>query len=140
MDVCCLNRPFDNPSQDRVIIEAEAVLTIVNTCARGTWVLLSSGAIEAELSRVPDKDILDRIMGLYSAASDRVMITDTTEVRASRYYNEGMDPFDSLHLALAVEGLADVLLTVDDRMIKTAARIGSSIRVANPVNWLMEVI
>jgi hypothetical protein len=29
LDVCCLNRPFDNQVQDRVRLEAEAVLAIL---------------------------------------------------------------------------------------------------------------
>ncbi len=29
LDVCCLNRPFDDQPQDRVHLEAEAVLTIL---------------------------------------------------------------------------------------------------------------
>lgn len=28
-DVCCLNRPFDNQLQDRIHLEAEAVITIL---------------------------------------------------------------------------------------------------------------
>ena len=27
MDVCCLNRPFDNQSQDKVRFETEAIIT-----------------------------------------------------------------------------------------------------------------
>lgn len=29
LDVCCLNRPFDDQTQDRIHLEAEAVLTIL---------------------------------------------------------------------------------------------------------------
>jgi len=29
MDICCFNRPFDDLSQDRIYLEAEAVLSIM---------------------------------------------------------------------------------------------------------------
>jgi len=32
MDVCCLNRPFDDQSEDRIKMESEAVLMILNRC------------------------------------------------------------------------------------------------------------
>ena len=32
LDVCCLNRPFDEQTQDRVRLETEAILTILSHC------------------------------------------------------------------------------------------------------------
>jgi hypothetical protein len=32
LDVCCLNRPLDDSSQDRIRLEAEAVLLIYRKC------------------------------------------------------------------------------------------------------------
>jgi len=46
MDVCCLGRPFDDLTQGRVYLEAEAVLSILSRCESGEWILLSSGAID----------------------------------------------------------------------------------------------
>jgi hypothetical protein len=37
LDVCCFNRPFDDPSQDRVRVEAEAAKAIVLKIGRGEW-------------------------------------------------------------------------------------------------------
>ena len=56
MDACCLNRPFDDQSQDRVRIEAEAVLSILDYCASGEWELASSKALDFELAQCPDPD------------------------------------------------------------------------------------
>jgi len=49
-DVCCLNRPFDDQSQDRIRIESEAILAILNRCLLD-WVLLGSEAIDYEISK-----------------------------------------------------------------------------------------
>ena len=34
LDACCLNRPFDDQSQDRVRLEAEAILLILGRLER----------------------------------------------------------------------------------------------------------
>lgn len=47
---------------------------------------------------------------------------------------------DSLHLASAIEGGADVFLTTDFKLIKAAVKTGVQIRVMNPVSYLAEVI
>ena len=47
--------------------------------------------------------------------------------------------FDSLHLALAETSGADVFISTDDKLIRTANKIGVKIKAANPVTWVMEV-
>jgi hypothetical protein len=37
VDVCCLNRPFDNQTQDRIRLEAEAVILILKRFEVGEW-------------------------------------------------------------------------------------------------------
>ncbi len=56
LDVCCLNRPFDDQTQERIRLEAEAVMLILNRCQNSQWHLLGSEAIDVELRRTPDKE------------------------------------------------------------------------------------
>jgi len=139
MDVCCFNRPFDNLSQDRVYLEAEAVLSIISRCEAGLWVLMSSGAIDFELARISDADKMAQVQTIYASASKRVNMTNEIEQRAAILQQHGLKPFDALHLATAEIGGADVFLTTDDRLLKTSTRLNLKIRVANPIIWLMEV-
>ncbi len=37
LDVCCLNRPFDDQRQSRIRLESEAVLLILARCKSGEW-------------------------------------------------------------------------------------------------------
>ena len=83
MDVCCLNRPFDDLSQDRVYLEAEAVLSIVSHCEKGKWVLLASGIIDVELSKLSDLDRLEKVQVLYTAAGEYIKLSDEAEQRAA---------------------------------------------------------
>ena len=52
----------------------------------------------------------------------------------------GFKAFDALHIACAEKAKADVLLTTDDKLLKTAQREQQSlhVQVANPLSWLME--
>jgi len=140
MDACCLNRPFDDLTQDRIYLEAEAVLSIVSHCEKGEWTLLTSGIIDFELSRLTDVEKLERIRTLLSSASERVVLTEAAENRADFFQKNGITPFDSLHLALAESCGADVFLTTDDRLLKAAKRNDAKVKTANPVSWLMEVM
>ena len=47
LDVCCHNRPFDDLPDDRVRIEADAVLAILSRCRNGVWRLFIFGFSEA---------------------------------------------------------------------------------------------
>lgn len=60
--------------------------------------------------------------------------------RAKELEGAGYGPFDALHLSSAEVGLAEVLLTTDDRFMKRAARsVGlPRVRVLNSVEWLRE--
>ena len=139
MDVCCLNRPFDDLSQDRVYLEAEAVLSIISHCEKGSWTLISSGIIDYELSRLSDAERLEQVYTLYAAASERIKLTSQAEKLAAFFQKNGLKPFDSLHLALAESNGIDVFLTTDDSLLRATSKIDLKLKAANPVSWLMEV-
>jgi len=139
MDVCCLNRPYDDLSPDRVYLEAESVLTIISHCERGEWSLISSGMIEYELSKLQDIDRLEKIQMLLVASRERLELTPQVEKLARSFVGHGLKPFDSLHLALAESYGVDVFLTTDDRLLRSARKLNLNIMVSNPVSWLMEV-
>jgi len=140
MDICCFNRPFDDLSQDRIYLEAEAVLSIISHCEKDKWVLVSSGAIDFELSKLPDIDRFEQIQTLYAVASNRIKLTEQAEKRAAFFQQNGIKPLDSLHLALAETDKVDVFLTTDDRLLRMGKKLNLIIKVDNPVSWLMEVM
>ena len=140
MDVCCLNRPFDDASQDRIFFEAEAVLAILSRCKNGEWQLVSSGVIDSELSKSSDEDKLEKVLELYSTANERLLLDTKTEQRAKFFQKCGMQPFDSLHLALAETYAVDVFLTTDDKLLRMTTTVELNIRVANPAIWLVEAL
>jgi predicted nucleic acid-binding protein len=141
LDVCCLNRPFDDQTQERIRLEAEAVLLILARCQNRDWQLLGSEAIDFEISRIPDEERRRKIVLLASLAESGVTMTEQVEHRAMELEKLGFKALDALHLACAEEGKVEVLLTTDDRFLRKAEEHGNllNVRVENPTVWLMEV-
>ncbi len=141
LDVCCLNRPFDDHTQDRVRLESEAVLTILSHGQAKNWDLLNSEVIDIEVSKIPDDDKRLKVSILSSMLQQNIVINEDIERRAIEIERLGFKPFDALHIACAEAGKTDVLLTTDDEFLKKAIqnKAALGVRVENPVKWLMEV-
>jgi predicted nucleic acid-binding protein len=140
LDACCLNRLTDDQSQPRIAEEAEAVEQILRLLRAKTIEWLSSTALKAETSNNPDAERRYEVEVLLSLAADTIPLDSQVIQRAMELEAVGYGAFDALHLATAEAGIAEVLLTTDDRFIKRAGRaIGSPrVRVLNPVEWLRE--
>ena len=82
LDVCCLNRPFDDQLQDRVRLEAEAVLLILGRCEAGAWQWLSSAVVEEEVNNTPSSERRSRVRNMLSGAHGTVALTDAAIARA----------------------------------------------------------
>lgn len=141
LDVCCLNRPFDNQLQERVRLEAEAVLLILARCQSREWQILGSEAIDTEISQTPDEERRERVSLLASLAIRKVIIKEQVEFRAKELVRLGFKAYDALHIACAEVGNADILLTTDDRFVRKAVLHSSVMQVGlnNPILWLLEV-
>ena len=71
----------------------------------------------------------------------RVELAASDVERAHALKALGFRTYDALHLACAERSEADVFLTTDDLIVRTAAPQAQymNVRVANPVDWLLEV-
>lgn len=141
LDVCCLNRPFDDQTQARVHLEAEAVLLILARCEMGDWNWIGSEVIGLEISQTPDPERRRRVRLLASHAHRSIVVGQSEIERAQQFVAWGISAFDALHLACAESGGADVFLTTDDRLLRKSATHAPQlrVRVENPLVWLREV-
>lgn len=141
LDVCCLNRPFDNQAQERVHLESEAVIMILARCQSREWLLLGSEAIDAEIAQTPNPDRQQRLRILASLAMTKVIVNEQVKERARKLVQMEFKPYDALHIACAEVGNANILLTTDDRLLRKAARYSSilKVRLQDPILWLLEV-
>jgi predicted nucleic acid-binding protein len=142
LDVCCLNRPFDDQTQDRLRFESEAILMILHRCEIGKWELVTSEAIDAEISKIPNEERREKVAILVSLSKRVVLVDEEIEKRALFLRKKGFKPFDALHIACAEKGKADVFLTTDDKVLRQARRNKGILKVKmdNPTAWLAEVI
>ncbi|MDR3331878.1 MAG: PIN domain-containing protein [Synergistaceae bacterium] len=140
LDNCCLNRPFDDLNYDIVRIESEAVVAIIDKCENEDWNFFSSDVLFDEISRLTDFVKKQKIMLLYRSATLHVEFTEEIILRGKELEQFGIESYDALHIASAESGGADVFLTTDNRLIKSANRANVNVLVKNPLIWLMEVL
>ena len=140
IDVCCLNRPFDDQTQDRIRLESEAVLIILSQCMAGKLKWISSEVVEKEIAQTPDKWRQNRVKMLTSFADSIIKLNSGVIRRAEELELIGFGGFDALYLAAAEHGKADVLLTTDDGFEKIYRKHKEKIKlkVSNPLMWLEE--
>jgi hypothetical protein len=139
-DTCCLNRPFDDQSQIRIRLEAEAILLILSALKERGWEWIASEIVDFEVAQIPEPERRRRVQLLASSAARRAKFNQEVEDRAVVLEAFGFGAFDAMHIACAEAGAADVLLTTDDRMKRRAERHQGQllVRVDNPLNWLQE--
>lgn len=140
LDVCCLCRPFDNQAMNRIHLESEAIKEILLRCTTSDWSLVTSDAIRYEISRIPDMTLKRKVEQLAAIATEHVHITKKISERYFSFVGLGVDSADALHLACA-ESIGAIMLTTDDALIKIikSNKDKISLKVINPVEWLMEV-
>lgn len=138
LDLCCLKRPLDDQSQERVRLEAEAVKLLLERIDRGDAEGCNSEALVAENALNPVVERRSRAAHVISSFGKQVAITRAIERQAETIETMGFAGFDALHIASAAAAGAQVFLTCDDRLERRAARFVQRLplRVVNPVEFL----
>lgn len=139
-DVCCLNRPFDDQKQDRIHLEAEAVLLILKHIQAKEWKWISSEVVNFEVQQTPNADRKIEIQLLTSHANSDIMLDEALIQRAETLAQLGLTTYDALHLACAESAKADVFLTTDDKILKKSLQFSKMVKISvkNPLEWLWE--
>jgi hypothetical protein len=140
LDVCCLNRPYDDQSQARIRLESEAVLLIIQATRRDACVWIGSDVLTFEIEQTPNRERRIRIHYLTQDAHEKIELMDQIAERAEAIQTLGFGGYDALHLASAEAGKADVFLTTDDKLLKRAKRFADQLNVdvTNPTLWALE--
>ena len=138
LDSCVLNRPTDDQTQDWIHLESLAIAKILDAVAAGQLEWIGSSLLQYEILQNRNPGKRNDALTLLTLASLMVEPTEATRSRAHLHQNFGLAGLDALHLALAEQANASVLLTVDDRFLRRSATRppGQAPIVENPVNWL----
>lgn len=141
LDNCCYNRPFDDQTKERIHLESEAILTILQRGQDGIYKIVGSSILELEIERIHDIIRKQRVKELYQVVGVSVGYTENIKMRAQEIMNMSkIRTFDSLHIAAAENAKADIMLTTDDKLEKMAERLELKVRVINPLKFACEVI
>ncbi|MDZ7792173.1 MAG: PIN domain-containing protein [Spirochaetia bacterium] len=142
LDVCCLNRPFDDQEQERIHLESEAVRYILKHIRLGDVIWIGSSVLDLEINRTTDIEKRDSVIAFMAELSEKIFATEKEIERARVLESLGFKAMDALHLVCAEKAKVDAFLTVDDKLMKKSkANVDKlRVRVENPVTWLQEVI
>lgn len=141
LDNCCYNRPFDDQTQERVHLESEAILTVLQRGQVGMYQIVGSDILELEIERMQDVVKKQRVKDLYKVSNMHILYTDEIKERSKEIMKRSkIRTFDSLHIAMAEAAKADVMLTTDDKLEKMAGKLELKVRVMNPLKFAWEAI
>jgi predicted nucleic acid-binding protein len=142
LDVCCLNRPFDDQTQDRIHLESEAVVIILKHVRSKDWEWIVSEVVDYEIGRIPESSRRQKVESLIPYACHRLALDATILKRGTEIEEIGFGAYDALHLACAEHGNADVFLTTDDQLLRLATEKAEmlAVKVDNPLTWLKGVV
>lgn len=141
LDTCCYNRPYDDQSQNRIHDESEAVLSILHRSQGTDDIILASDILKWEIEQIPDSHRRLKVLTLYQAAKENIPYNIDIKKQAKKLQAQSsIRSLDSLHIASAEWGKADIFLTTDDRLVRACRNLSLSIRTLNPVSYLAEVI
>ena len=135
LDNCTFNRAFDDQSSMRVKLETEAKLFIQERIMLGKLQLIWSYILEYENIQNPFIERRNAIIEWKKIATRKISESENIIPRAMEYMRLGVKAKDALHIACAIEGKAEYLLTTDDMLLNKLVGFKELV-VINPVNFI----
>ena len=139
-DMCSLQRPLDDKTQLRVLLEAQAVLGVLALCESGKADIVASEALVFESDANPDSVRRDFADQAIAKASQFIRISPLIKADAQKFIDAGIKPLDALHLASAIAAKANFLCTCDDRFLKKARTLDTTpTKIVSPLELVSEL-
>ena len=136
LDNCCYNRPYDDQSQIRISLEAQAEIFIQDAIKAGRIELAASHVLLYENSRNPHENrrqaIYEFIKQNTSVFVDVDRLNETATI-ARKIMSTGIKDVDAAHIACAIQAGCDYFLTTDSRVLKYR---DEQIKVINPIDFI----
>ena len=136
LDNCCYNRPFDDLTQQRIFLEAQAKIYVQEMIREHRIELVSSYVLSSENARNPyelKRRAIQQFLEDNTAVYVDITHSDEAEKIAARILSSGIKPADALHIACALMAKCDYFLTTDDRLLKYRA---DSMQIVNPIDFV----
>ena len=136
LDNCCFNRPFDDQTQVKINLEAQAKIKIQKEIKDGIHALVWSYILDYEISKCPYIDRREAIAPWRFLASE-IVKEETADIikAAEELESQGVKAFDALHIACAKASGCDFFITTDKRLLKVAL---PGLIITNPIQFIVE--
>ena len=137
LDNCCYNRPFDDQSQIKIHLEAQAKLYIQAKIKEGVYDLVWSYILDYENGKNPYEEKRLAIAPWKTIATS--CIAEETEdilLFAESLALKGIKSYDALHISCAVAAHCEYYLTTDKKLLNTPI---PEIRIVSPIAFLNEM-
>ena len=140
LDNCCYGRPYDKPTNMRIMLEAQAKMDIQTRIVNKEVELASSSFILYENSFKKDGAIREHIENYIKTNAEYFVQdakNDIIEGLHDSIMKTGIKSLDAYHLACAIALECDFFITTDDRILKYR---DDRIRIMNPVQFVTEEV
>ena len=129
LDLCVYNRPFDFQGYDRIALESNAFIYLLEKIEKGNYSLVVSDALYFENIKNPNNQKKRYIFSYFKLAEENIRIEVVNIVRAKELVKLGFNAMDALHLKLAEKSKADYFITCDDKIVKLYRKHIDSIKI-----------
>jgi predicted nucleic acid-binding protein len=133
LDNCCYNRPFDDQSHLRIVLETQAKLFVQSLVMENKVKLIWSYVSALENQKNPYENRQLAIADFSKYAEQTILENDIILNNARRITAEGLSPADALHVACAIEAGADFFITTDDEILGHKT---DKVRIVDPVQFV----
>ena len=139
LDHCCVCRPFDGTTQERILRESWAVMRLYELQEQGKCKIVISPVHRTELARIRDlaKGIV--IESVLDKLEEGSVEESLYQGFGTRFIALGLGTLDAYHLACATILRVDVFLTCDDGICRKKRDINTiepSLHVENVLEWV----
>jgi len=128
LDICALKRPFDDQTQPRVRLEADAVLELL-AAPPEQLTFVHAAAHDLENAQNPLAWRAHRVADWLASVPPVDAKVDDLQHRIQELMTLGFRNFDAFHVASAEFANAEVFGTTDDRLLALGRRHAALIRV-----------
>ena len=137
LDNCCFNRPFDDQSQMRIFLEAQAKLYVQSRIREGIYDLAWSYILDYENEKNPFAEKRLAIQPWKKIA--KIDISEETEDilnYAESLTERGVKAFDALHISCAVAAECKYFLTTDKKLLNIHIE---ELQIVSPITFVNEM-
>lgn len=135
LDNCCFNRPYDDQNSIKIFMETEAKLFIQNEIRNKNIELVWSYIMDFENENNPNRENRELIEDWLNFSVLDIAENDNVIDKSINLINNGLDFYDSLHIACAIEGKADYFVTTDAKILNKKNLIGEIVAI-NPIDFI----